>query len=258
MEEELRRLYLDLVKRCILGLVYQDAPMVSFDGWGLFRMLMGRKPRYSAASREAGRDWPNRAHSMIGLKRMDNLQACMEQVIADNIQGDCIETGVWRGGAAIFMRAILKAYGIEDRCVWFADSFEGLPPPNAKSYPQDKAWKFNLVDELAVSLEQVQNNVAAYGLLDDQVKFLKGWFSQTLPNAPIEQLALLRLDGDLYESTMDALTNLYPKLSVGGFIIIDDYGIPPCKEAVGKYRKDNAIEDEIKDIDNMGVYWRRT
>jgi O-methyltransferase len=86
--------------------------------------------------------------------------------------------------------------------------------------------------ELAVSLEQVKANFDRYGLLDDQVRFLKGWFRDTLPVAPIERLAVLRLDGDMYESPMDTLVNLYPKLSEGGYVIVDDYGaIPACRQA---------------------------
>ncbi len=101
----------------------------------------------------------------------------------------------------------------------------------------------------AVSLEEVRKNLKAYDLLDEQCEFLKGWFRDTLPTAPIQQLALLRLDGDLYESTMDALTSLYPKLSVGGFVIIDDYTIGQCRQAVQDYRSAHHIEDEIQDID---------
>lgn len=80
------------------------------------------------------------------------------------------------------------------------------------------------------SLEEVQENFRRYNLLDDQVQFLKGWFCDTLPTAPIEKLAVLRLDGDLYESIMDGLNALYDKVSPGGFIIVDDYGdFEPCR-----------------------------
>ena len=93
-------------------------------------------------------------------------------------------------------------------------------------------------------------------LLDDQVRFLKGWFKDTLPTAPIAQLAVLRLDGDLYESTWDALTHLYPKLSQGGFVIIDDYNHESCQQAVHDYRTQHGVDAPILDIDRIGVYWR--
>lgn len=196
---------------------------------------------------------------MIGLQRLDNIQFCIEDVLKQGVAGDVIETGVWRGGAVIFMRAVFKAHGVTDRRVWVADSFQGLPKPNAKKYAADAGDLHYLVPELAVSLEQVQANFRLYGLLDDQVRFIKGFFKDTLPTAPIEKLAVARLDGDLYESTMDALVNLYPKLSVGGYLIVDDYGVvPACKTAIHDFRKTHGITSEIRDIDGSGVFWQRT
>lgn len=241
-------LYLDLMRKCILNTIYEDRPM---DTWHVGN-------DYSVKNRDQGLDWPSLAHSMIGNRRLLNIQKLGKIVIEEKIEGDFIETGVWRGGACIFMRAILKAYDDKTRKVWVVDSFEGLPAPNVKKYPGDLGSTFHTVPELAVSLKQVQANFAKYGLLDPQVKFLKGWFKDTLPTAPIAKLALLRLDGDMYESTMDSLTHLYPKLSKGGFIIIDDYGVLPiCKKAVTDYRtKINSIEP-IYPIDASGVYWRK-
>jgi O-methyltransferase len=157
------------------------------------------------------------------------------------------------------MRAVLYAYGITDRAVWLADSFQGLPKPDPVRYPADAGADLSDVDVLAVPLEEVQANFAAYGLLDDQVRFLPGWFRDTLPTAPVERLAVLRLDGDLYESTTDALTALYPRLSPGGYVIVDDYGaMPSCREAVEDFRAERGITDEVRRIDWTGVYWQRT
>ena len=142
-------------------------------------------------------------------------------MIQNQIPGDFIETGVWRGGACILMRAVLNAYGVKDRRVWVADSFQGVPPPDLKKYPADVDSMYHTFEDLSVSFETVQRNFKKYGLLDHQVVFLKGWFKDTLPTAPMERLAVLRLDGDLYESTMIALQSLYPKLSAGGYVIID-------------------------------------
>ena len=152
----------------------------------------------------------------------------------------------------------MQACGVTDRIVWVADSFEGLPPPNTAKYPQDAGYKFHEYQELAVSLEQVQENFRRYGLLDDQVRFLKGWFRDTLPSAPVKSLAVLRLDGDLYESTMDALTHLYPRLESGGYAIIDDYAsVRACQQAVNDYRAANGVTEEIIPIDSSGVMWRK-
>ena len=211
------------------------------------------------ARRLTGTDWPTHADTMIGLKRLENIQFCIEQVLTNNIKGDLIETGVWRGGAVIFMRAVLKAHGITDRVVWVADSFEGLPKPDKNKYTHDTGDEHYLQTMLSVSLEDVMHNFKKYDLLDEQVKFLKGWFKDTLPNAPIEKLALLRLDGDMYESTMDALTNLYWKVSIGGYIIIDDWNaIKACKAAVEEFRAEHNIKDKIVAIDQTGVYWQKT
>ncbi len=255
-EDSLRTLYLDLIKRCILGLLIEDPPTARFESFKVWKMRPWRG-KYERELREKGEDWPSQAHSMIGLERMNNIQHCVEQVLADGVPGDLIETGVWRGGATIFMRAILKAYGVTDRTVWVADSFRGLPTPNIKKYPWDFGLYFSKFKTLAVSAEEVRSNFERYGLLDEQVRFLEGWFRDTLPSAPIDQLAVLRLDGDLYESTMDALVNLYPKLSVGGYVIIDDYVIPACARAVNDYRKEHGVTEEIAPIDNGGSYWRR-
>jgi hypothetical protein len=214
---------------------------------------------FDAEAREEGRDWPADGETMIGLRRLNNLQLCITEAVRRGVPGDLIETGVWRGGATIFMRAVLKALGDEERIVWVADSFAGMPVANPESYPYDREMAYQRgLTQLIVSLEEVQANFARYGLLDDRVQFLKGWFKDTLPEAPIERLAVMRLDGDLYESTIDALRNLYPKLSVGGYVIVDDYKLfTACQAAVDDFRRDHGINDTIHDIDWSGVYWRR-
>ena len=274
-----RLLYLDLMKRSLTNWIYGSAEAELFGqqraveirgvpGTGLNsieqRLFDGilREVQsitvFNPELRAEGRDWPPTAHTMIGLRRLDNLQACIEDILARNIPGDLIETGSWRGGATIFMRAVLKAYGVDDRVVWVADSFEGLPAPDPKRYPADFGSVFHLFADLSVTLDQVKANFDRYGLLDDQVRFLKGWFRDTLPTAPVERLALARLDGDMYESTIDSLESLYPKLSVGGYLIVDDYGdIPACRQAVHDYRRANSITEAIVPIDSTGIYWQR-
>ena len=205
-----------------------------------------------------GKTRSSRAETMVGLKRLNNIQECFIDILNNNIQGDLIETGAWRGGGTIFMRALLEVFDVKDRKVWVADSFEGLPNPNGEKYEMDKNSTYHAMDELSVSLDQVKKNFQKYGFLDEQVHFLKGWFKDTLPDAPIDRIALLRLDGDMYESTMDALTHLYPKLSKGGYILIDDYGaVKMAKQAVKDYRNLNNISEEIKHVDWTGVYWKK-
>jgi len=142
-------LYLDLMKRCLTDSIYGDDKAgpdpqdPSFDGLIRFK------------GAPAGQ-WPSHAHTMIGLERLDNIRECLEGVLAEGVAGDLIETGVWRGGATIFMRAVLKAHGVADRTVWVADSFSGLPQPDRKlarskirreagkllgSLPENLAWR---------------------------------------------------------------------------------------------------------------------
>jgi O-methyltransferase len=271
-----QELYLDLLKKCVTRYIFPETvqpltwrtasrgPRRSL--YQLIERVLARygvcvvtQTHYRPAVRELGHDWPSEADTMIGLKRLDNLHACIASVLRDGVPGDLIETGVWRGGATIFMRGALKAYGDVSRTVWVADSFQGVPRPNARAYPADRGDTLWSQFELAVPLDTVKANFAKYGLLDDQVKFLVGWFRDTLPVAPLQRLAVMRLDGDLYESTMDALRLLYPKLSVGGYVIIDDYGsMPPCKQAVDEFRLASGIGEALQPVDVDAVFWRRT
>jgi O-methyltransferase len=276
LESNPAEMYLDLMKKCLTRYIFPETfrplrrPPLNIRNilWFAYPPIaailekMGLRLYCEAnvdlTRREEGRDWPADAETMIGLKRMNNLHSCIQQVLREGVPGDFIETGAWRGGACIFMRAALEAYGDTGRQVWVADSFEGLPKPDGR-YEADKGdrhWKKS--DILGVSLEQVKANFSRYGLLDDRVHFLKGWFKDTLPVAPIERLAILRLDGDMYASTMDSLTNLYSKLAVGGYVIIDDYGeIPACRKAVEDFRASNQIETPVIPIDLSGVYWKK-
>jgi O-methyltransferase len=171
--------------------------------------------------------------------------------------GDFMETGVWRGGTSIFMRALLKVYAVADKNVWVCDSFEGLPKPNEEKYAADKGDDHYKFKELAISIDQVKFNFKKYDLLDDQVKFLKGWFKDTMPVAPVNKLSLLRLDGDMYESTIDVLEYMYPKLSLGGYCLIDDYALAGCKLAVDEYRQKHNITSSINMVDWSGAYWKK-
>jgi hypothetical protein len=252
-------LYLELLKRSVLGLIYPDPYLESFEyelrdeHKRITKLLY--KP-FNPEQRDIGLDHPQHAHSMIGTKRMNNIRDAVEYVLSSHIPGDFLETGVWRGGACIFMRGILAAHQETSRRVWVADSFEGLPEPNAELYPADAGDLHHEFTWLAVSLEEVKSNFDKYALLDDQVHFLKGWFKDTLPTAPISQLAILRLDGDMYESTMDALTNMYRRVSPGGVIIVDDYNaVASCKQAITDFRTSNAITAPIQPIDTLSVYW---
>jgi len=209
-----------------------------------------------------GRIWPSqRAMTMIGQKRLDNIQMAVETVLKENIKGDLVETGVWRGGAVLLMKAILVANNDIERKVFLADSFQGIPPVDLEKYPDDKVHEGaeNLDILSDNSMEEVQGYFSRMGLLDERVIFLKGWFEDTLPVIETDSIALLRLDGDIYKSTWESLTLLYNKVSTGGFIIIDDYySWDGCRKAVEDFRKKNSIDDEMHDIDWTSLYWRKS
>jgi len=247
-------LYLDLLKRSLTGTISGTEP--DSDQANELKFVHGFIQHYIRGG----------ALSMLPLARFQNIQDCVIDVIERNVPGDLVETGVWRGGACIFMRGILKASEVVDRVVWVADSFEGLPEPDPEKFPieakahQGPVMK-NVYNHFAVGIEEVKRNFQSYGLLDDQVKFLKGWFKDTLPMAPIEAIAVLRLDGDYYESTRDALINLFDKISIGGYVIVDDYGEETwtyCRKAVDEFRKDRRINDPIHRVDSKCYFWRKT
>ena len=247
-------LYLDLLKKSLTGTLFKKEPEVDPENEG--RFVLDFMQHYIKGG----------CISMVPLARLDNVRFCIEDVLEKKILGDVIETGVWRGGTTIFMRAILKAYEIVDRVVWVADSFEGLPEPDADKYPLEAKTHAGAVmktayNHFAASLEEVQRNFEAYGLLDDQVRFLKGWFKDTLPAAPIKRLSIMCLDGDYYESTMDGLVNLYDKLSIGGYVIIDDYGEDSwtyCRKAVDCFREQRGIVDPLIKVDPKCYYWQKS
>lgn len=252
--------------------------------------------------------------SMIGLARLDNIQACVETIVSEGVEGDLIETGVAKGGATILMRAVLRAKKDKTRRVICCDTFaDDKPPPRPAvkfvflplwalivlltylpcgerwhrrlyatmmrmqhSFPVDMAHvSKDTVDSFlffvrnghrftrpaspscGAGLQAVRSHFARLGLLDDQVVFLKGFFSETLPHAPVESLSLLRLDGDMYASTMDGVEHLYMKLSPGGFCIVDDYhSFAECRQAIDEYREAHGITAPLVRIDAHAVYWR--
>jgi O-methyltransferase/8-demethyl-8-(2,3-dimethoxy-alpha-L-rhamnosyl)tetracenomycin-C 4'-O-methyltransferase len=242
--ERLRAAYLDLMRESLVGRLNEDPPLPA-----------SRVDGFRHDHRESGWDWPSQAPSMIGAKRMNNVRSECERVLRAGIPGDFMETGVWRGGACIMMRAVLSAYGIADRRVIAADSFAGFPPPSA-GVAADATFHLHTFQDFAVPLAAVKAAFARYGLLDEQVVFLEGLFKDTLPAAPVERLAVLRLDGDMYESTRDGLVNLYHKLSDGGTLIVDDYFLFECqRQAVDEFRSEHEIADPIIQIDDYGGYW---
>jgi O-methyltransferase len=258
--EPMRVAYLELLKLCLCDLAGARTLSVSRTG-------DTRRPDSQVKCRELdeeelvlrarGSDWPFSGLTMVGLKRLDDFQVCIESVVADGVEGDVIEAGSWRGGAGILARATLDSLGADERTVWVADSFQGLPAPDPGTFPEDHELDLSQVDFLAIPAEEVRGHFARFGC-EQGVKLVEGFFDQTLPGLRDRRWSVVRLDGDTYEATWVGLESLYPGLSAGGYLIIDDYGlIHECREAVDDYRREHGITEPIEKVDWNGVHWRR-
>jgi O-methyltransferase len=253
----LRVAYLDLLKLCLCDLVAGSTSSVARtqDGHVMSRELTGEQLRLRAA----GMDWPLHGLTMVGLRRLDDLQACVESVVADGIDGDLIEAGSWRGGAALLMRATLDTLGISERSVWVADSFQGFPQSD-----RDLREGYDLEADLAgfeflaVPLEEVEQTFERFGF-DRGVNFVPGFFEETLPRLAGHRWSVIRIDGDTYTSVRTALESLYPGLATGGYLLVDDYlSLDQCRRAVDDFRAEQGIAESIEEVDWNGVRWRRT
>ena len=264
--------YLDMLRRTLTASVYPESAWLILSGedrsgvlgalksaiinaFARRSLLILKKIQYDPSLRENGLDWPLFGYTMVGMRRLENIEYCIRSVIADEIGGDFVECGVWRGGASIYARGVLNVLGAVDRKVWLADSFEGMPV-QAESDRVDPDLASNKT--LAVSEGEVRENFSRFNMLDSRVQFIKGWFCDTLARSPIERIAVLRLDGDYYSSTMDALDALYERVAKGGYVIIDDYGdFESCRKAVHDFLEKKNLAPDIKPIDSNGVYWKK-
>ncbi len=252
------RLKLNFLKRVLTDTIEDHTYLDFFENGYPDDDKMRESINYQVSSqRNEGLDWPERAHTMIGLKRLDNLHDMMDYIRENKISGDFIETGVWRGGSTIFMKAYNNFYNLNKK-VFVCDSFEGLPKPDLIKYPDDIGDTHHTIDYLKVSLDSVKNNFQLYNLLDENVIFIKGWFSESLrDNENIGEISILRFDGDMYGSTIDVLENLYDKVLESGVIIIDDYCLPNCAKAVTDFRTNRKITDTLQYVDKCGRFWKK-
>jgi O-methyltransferase len=250
--QTLRVAYLDLLKLSLCDLTGPTTISVGAmaDGTVMSRELRGEERRL----RSAGMDWPLQGLTMVGLGRLDDLQRCVETVVADGIGGDVIEAGAWRGGASLLMRATLDTLG-DDRTVWVADSFQGFAATDAPA--DDGSIDLRAFDFLAVSESDVRESFARLGL-QDGVRFVPGFFEDTLGDLVGQRWAIVRLDADTYEPTRQALRCLHPGLAAGGYLIVDDYGaFEGCRRAVDEFRREHGITEPLEVVDSTCVRWRR-
>ena len=250
--ESLRAAYLDLLKIALCDLAGASTLSVGADADGT---VMSRELRDDARRlRVAGMDWPLQGLTMVGLGRLDDLQRCVEDVVADGVEGDLIEAGSWRGGASMLMRATLDTLG-DERTVHVADSFQGFPELDDAD---EHGARLSAFEFLSVPEQEVRDSFARLGL-DRGIEIVPGFFEQTLVGLVGRSWAIVRLDADSYEATRLALDCLYPGLAVGGYLVIDDYGsFDGCRQAVDEFRREHGISEPIEGIDHTGARWRRS
>ncbi len=241
-ETVMREAYIDLIKRSITNYGYLGGD-VPFEN---YRCVV----HYELTEAKWKIDPVARPITLLSKKQLDLVEQCVLSVEARGVHGDFIEAGIWRGGVIILMRALLAAHNIGNRKVVAADSFTGIPK-NARALndPVDQ-WR----DRWVAPIDEVKQNIARFGLLDDRVAFLPGFFADTLPHLGEQKFALMRLDSDSYDSVEESLVYLYPRLSPGGIVIIDDWHLVGCKTAVMNYRARHNVGEEIKVYDS-NAYW---
>ena len=194
-----------------------------------------------------------RPATLLSKSQLDLIETAIVTVERNKVPGDLIEAGIWRGGAVIFMRAMLDAYQIKKRRIFAADSFAGIPlNTRVRGDPVDQ-WR----DRWAASLDDVKGNIRRFGMLDDRIEFVVGFFADTLGSLANERFAVARLDSDSYDSVETSLEHLYPRLSKGGVLIIDDWHLVGCRQAVEDYRARHGIFDAVEVVDGNG-YWIKT
>jgi O-methyltransferase len=162
-----------------------------------------------------------------------------------------VDCGVWKGGSTVLLSA-----GAPRRDVWAFDSFAGLPDPGPDD---DEAETRGRGGDLVVGEACVRDAFQRYAD-PERLHVRKGWFHETLPVAAEEigSIAVLHCDGDWYESVRITLEALYPLISSGGFVVVDDYGhYAGARKAVDAYRRDHDITAPVVDIDGIAGYWRR-
>ena len=192
--------------------------------------------------------------TLIGPEGLDNIARLVTEVKNNKVPGAFVEAGVWRGGACIFARALMDHLEMKEP-VYVCDSFQGLPIPVDKNDVDDAHF---FIPELSVSINTVKENFG-YFPLEGEVKYIEGLFKDTMPKLKDEigPISVLRVDADMYEGTQQVLENLYDKVSVGGYVIVDDYCINQAKQAIDEFREMYRIKNPLIKTNNCIHYWQK-
>jgi hypothetical protein len=201
--------------------------------------------------------------TMTGPERIFALIQAVRYLVGANIRGSFVECGVWRGGSMMAAAHTLKQLGRQDIDLHLFDTYEGMPRPTDAdvSYEGDVALVefertqkgYDSSEWCHASLEDVRRNLLSTGYSKERITFVKGKVEDTVPSAAPDSIALLRLDTDWHESTLHELVHLFPRLSSGGVLIIDDYGHwQGARRAVDEYFADNNIPILLARVDYSG------
>jgi hypothetical protein len=218
---------------------------------------------YADLDEPANRLWEDvRPFTMTSRERVFALRSAVEYVVRCGIPGDFVECGVWKGGSARAMARTLLERGVSDRDLYMFDTFDGMPPPTDADVALggtsarellDREDKASSVVWALSPLDDVRRVMEATGYPMERVNFVKGMVEETIPSRAPTRIALLRLDTDWYESTYHELVHLYPRLSVGGVLIIDDYGHwAGARRAVDQYIEEQQLRLLLHRIDYTG------
>lgn len=272
------RAYLDMLRGFLLGEVYGRAEKSMLLDGSL------RYIEYNATLRSIGMDMSYLGTTMVGKRRLQVLEDLIIDVIDRSVPGDFLETGVWRGGCSAYAIAVLRAYAyavalqsapsqlqtpprptlrsVYNRRVFFCDSFAGLPPGDGAMHKGDVGW--DKLTYVSASVEETARYLLEYSLMDPRIVFVKGFFNESM--RPLQQqvmvpekrgIAILRLDGDMYQSTVDVLYHLYELVTVGGYVIVDDWEGFPAKDACEDFFRVHQIHVTVHPIDLTSVYFQK-
>jgi len=252
--DNMKEAYLSLLLMALTGSLTDEAGACDVFSKGGCSVVRSFDP----VERMKGNDWPPWGQTMVGHLRLLNVRTAIEDTVKNNVPGDFVELGTWRGGTCIFAKAIFNVMGETSRKVHLFDAFEKI-----QSYDTTQG---NFVDFLAATQDSVSHNFQKFGVLDDNVEFHKGLFKNTVPAFvaanPNLQLSVLRIDGNFYDSYQDALYYLFPLVPVGGYVIFDDVFVNNGDEAIMQcwldFKKDNSVPEELTRIDDVSAYFKKT
>jgi cephalosporin hydroxylase len=212
-----------------------------------------RRRRRAGSSVKADRDNGFLPYATIGRRRLDHLEECLDVIRGESVAGDLVECNTGRGGAGIFMRGFLAAHEVPDRRVWIADEFRASPAPAKEALRADETMA-----DMQADLNLVRDAFQRFDLFDDRVRFLVGPLEATLPESGIDSVALLRLGEGIGASARDVLEEMYAKVSIGGYVVIDEHADPACAKAVQEFRVHHDIDAPLEAVDWSAVAWRKT